>query len=45
MTAPVGGKRFLGPVPSRSFTKPVAHAGEGYDDADTLYQGIFGRGF
>ncbi len=37
-------RSFLEPVPARSFTKPVRNAGPGYDNAGTLYQGIFRGG-
>jgi len=36
---------LLAPVPDRSFTKDVRHAGPGYDNSDVLYGGIFGGGF
>lgn len=34
-------QKFLQPVPARSFTKEVRHAGPGYDNPNVLYQGIF----
>jgi hypothetical protein len=37
-------KRFLEPVPARSFTKEIRRAGPGYDNPNTLYQGIFAGG-
>lgn len=37
-------RRFLEPVPARSFTKNVRTAGQGYDNPNTLYQGIFAGG-
>lgn len=36
---------LLRPVPERSFTKDIRRAGQGYDNSDTLYGGIFGGGF
>jgi hypothetical protein len=45
MLAPVGARNFLGPVPGRSWTKPVAHAGAGYDNPGVLYNGVFRGGF
>jgi hypothetical protein len=41
MQAPVGHKRYQAPVPPRSFTKPVRHFGDGFDDMNRLYTGIF----
>lgn len=38
-------RNMLAPVPARSFTKEVRHAGPGYDEGDVLYTGIFGGGF
>jgi hypothetical protein len=35
----------IGTVPTRSFTKRIPHAGQGYDNPATLYTGIFGGGF
>lgn len=44
LLAPVPTRGFLGPIPSRSFTKAIPAAGVGYDNAGTLYTGIFGGG-
>jgi hypothetical protein len=40
----VPGRRFLEPVPSRSFTKEIRNAGAGYDNPAALYQGVFRGG-
>lgn len=40
----VPGRRFLEPVPARSFTKDIRRAGPGYDNPGSLYQGIFAGG-
>lgn len=37
-------RKFLEPVPARSFTKAIRTAGPGYDNPNTLYQGIFAGG-
>jgi hypothetical protein len=34
-------RKFLEPVPARSFTKNIRNAGQGYDNPGSLYQGIF----
>ncbi len=44
MMAPVPTRGFLGPIPTRSFTRQVPGAGVGFDNAGTLYTGIFGGG-
>jgi hypothetical protein len=40
----VPSRKFLEPVPARSFTKDIRRAGQGYDNPNTLYQGIFAGG-
>lgn len=45
MTAPVGKKRYLAPVPPRSFTKPVPHFTAGFDKPANVYTGIFASGY
>lgn len=45
MAAPVGHKRYLAPVPTRSFTKPVPHFSDEFDAGDRVYTGIFAGGF
>ncbi len=45
MRAPVGHKRYLAPVPGRSFTAPVKHISDEFDASDRLYTGIFAAGF
>ena len=44
MLAPVTQRQFLQPVPARSFTRDIRNAGEGYDNPQTLYQGVFRGG-
>jgi len=44
MQAPIGSKRYLAPVPTRSFTKVVPPIGQDYDKSDLLYTGIFAGG-
>lgn len=44
MRAPVGTKKFLAPVPSRSFTAPIARFGGDFDKPEVLYTGIFSGG-
>jgi len=44
MAAPIGEKRYLAPVPARSFTKEVPRFSAGFDDSNKLYTGIFSGG-
>lgn len=44
LMAQVPQRQFLQPVPARSFTKDIRNAGPGYDNPNTLYQGIFRGG-
>ena len=45
MMRPIPSRPMFEAIPSRSFTKEIPRAGEGYDKADRLYGGIFGGGF
>jgi hypothetical protein len=45
MVAPVGHKRYLAPVPTRSFTKEVPHFDDEFDASDRVYTGNFAGGF
>lgn len=45
MLAPVSARSFVAPVPSRSFTQAVPRFGAGFDNAGSLYTGVFGGGF
>jgi hypothetical protein len=46
MRAPIGHKKYLAPVPERSFTAAVPHINDmTFDKPDKLYTGIFGGGF
>jgi hypothetical protein len=42
---PVPTQAFLAPIPARSFTKQIPAATPAYDNANVLYNGIFGGGF
>lgn len=41
MQAPIGHKKYLAPVPPRSFTKEVPHISDAFDKDARLYTGIF----
>lgn len=41
----IGQQAMVAPIPARSFTKQVPHAGAGYDKDSVLYTGIFSGGF
>lgn len=45
MAAPIGRKRYLAPVPARSFTKQVPHFNDAFDASGRVYAGIFNGGF
>jgi hypothetical protein len=45
MEAPLQHKRYLAPVPARSFTKPVPDFTDKFDAQNRVYTGIFSGGF
>jgi hypothetical protein len=44
MLKQIPGMSFEAPVPTRSFTRQVPHAGSGYDNSNLLYTGSFAGG-
>ncbi|HZJ67641.1 MAG TPA: hypothetical protein VFD36_29260 [Kofleriaceae bacterium] len=45
MLRKVGQQQLLQKIPERSFTKEVPAAGQGYDNSNVLYGGVFAGGF